>query len=79
MKTTTKKKRDPKNNFDPITSTLDGGTIWRDYDPGKPIVNAWERTAAGSAGTQREDGKARETIVWILRGKGWKADENQQY
>ena len=38
----TKKKRggqDPKNNFDPITSTLDGGTIWRDYDnPGRPVV-----------------------------------------
>jgi hypothetical protein len=32
-------KRDPKNNFDPITSTLDGGTIWRDYDnPGRPVV-----------------------------------------
>jgi hypothetical protein len=29
-------------------------------------------------GTQREEGKVRETIVWILRGKGWKADENQQ-
>lgn len=33
-----RKERYPKNDFDPITSTLDGGTIWRDYDnPGGPV------------------------------------------
>jgi hypothetical protein len=36
---TTKKKRYPKDNFDPLTATPGGGTIWRDYDnPGRPVV-----------------------------------------
>lgn len=36
---TKKKRRYPKNNFDPLTATPSGGVIWRDYDnPGRPVI-----------------------------------------
>jgi hypothetical protein len=61
MKTTTKKKRYPKNNFDPLTSTPGGGTIWRDCDnPGWPVVTHGTQTPLEAREEREKQEKRRE-------------------